>query len=198
VQFFLNAADEVTSVPRYLHGDNTNVGGAGRTAAGLSMLIGQANITLKDQIKYFDDGITSPFIKALYYWNMDFNPKQNIKGDFEIVAEGSTSLVAKEVQAEHLNQFLALTSNDVDLQYINRDVALRQVAKAMDLDELNLIKSPEQVQSEQMARAQQMEQDKQFQMKIEEMKAESGGHFKKEPEGVVQEEEGPPVEQLNI
>ena len=28
---------------------------------------------LKDQIKNFDDGITIPFIKALYFWNMDFN-----------------------------------------------------------------------------------------------------------------------------
>ena len=35
--FFLNIIDEETGIPRYQHGDNSGVKGAGETARGLSM-----------------------------------------------------------------------------------------------------------------------------------------------------------------
>lgn len=176
VEFFLRSADEVTTVPRYMHGDQSNVEGAGKTATGLSMLMGAANITIKDQIKNFDDGITKPFIKALYFWNMDFNSKENIKGDFDISAEGTTSLVAKEVMAEQLNTWLQVTNNPVDLALTNREVALRAVARAMDLTDMNLVKNPDQIRFEQESQAKSMETDRQFQREIELMKAKSSGH----------------------
>ena len=175
VQFFMSTADEVTTVPRYLYGSD-NVGGAGRTASGLSMLMGAANITIKDQIKNFDDGITKPFIRAMYSWNMDFNPKPTIKGDFAISAEGTTSLMAKEVFAEQILQWLNITNNPVDLQYTNRDVALRETAKAFDLDGLSLVKNPDQIKQEQEAAGQQAQADREFAQQIELLKAKSSGH----------------------
>ena len=176
INLWMTMADETTSIPRYMHGDNTQVGGAGRTATGLSMLMGAANVTLKDQIKNFDDGITKRFIKAMYFWNMDLNPKTEIKGDFNIIAKGSTSLIAKEVKAEHLNTFLALTNNPVDLQYTNRDVVLREMARSLDLDDLEIIKTKEQIRVDQDNAAKAAEQDRKDAMKVAELKAESGGH----------------------
>lgn len=176
-EFFLNSADEITTVPRYMYGDTQAMSkGAGQTATGLSMLMGAANITIKDQIKNFDDGVTKRFIKAMYYWNMDFNQKQDIKGDFCIKAEGSSSLVAKEVLVEQLNQWLQLTANGIDLQYVNRDVALREAAKAMDLDGLQLVKNSDQVKFEQdqASQAQQAESERMYQLEL--MKAKSSGH----------------------
>lgn len=169
-------ADETTSIPRYMHGDNTNMTGAGRTASGLSMLMGAANTTLKDQIKNFDDGITKGFIRAMYFWNMDLNPKTEIKGDYNILAKGSTSLIAKEVKAEHLNTFLALTNNPVDLQYTHRDVVLREMARSLDIDEMGIIKSPEQIKVDQENAAKAAQQDRDDAMEVAKLKAESGGH----------------------
>jgi len=179
-QFFMTAADEVTTVPRYLYGEPAKIGGAGKTASGLSMLMGAANVTLKDQVKNFDDGITKPYIKGMYSWNMEFNEKEHIKGDFSIVAKGSTSLIAREVKAEGLNQFLNITNNPVDQMYCKRDNVLREVAKVMDLDDLDLIKDKEQIAMEEEARAQDAKEEKEFLRELAKLKAESGGHVDKD------------------
>lgn len=178
VKFFVELADEITSTPRYLAGsDQGTMRGAGKTASGLSMLMSAANITLKDQVKNFDDGITVPFIKGLYFWNMQFNPKPNIKGDFEVSAKGSSSLIAKEVRSEHLNTFLTVTNNEIDQMYIKRDNVLREVVKNLDLSDLDLIKSRVQVEIEEKERSNQAAKMQQFEMDIAILKAQSGGHM---------------------
>lgn len=177
IQFFMNSADEVTAIPRYMYGDQQMVGGAGKTATGLSMLMGAANVTLKDQVKNFDDGITIPFIKSLYMWNMDFSSKEHIKGDFNIVAKGSTSLIAREVKAEAIQQFMVITANDFDMQFVNRDQALREWAKVMDIDEIGLIKDPNTVKIENEQRAAAADEEKKFMRQLAMIKATSGGHM---------------------
>ena len=129
---FSRLGDEVTIIPRYMQGD-ARVSGAGRTASGLSMLMGQANIGLSDLVKMFDEGITKPFITAMYNWNMQFNPKQNIKGDMKIVARGSTALITKEIRAQQTQMFLQMTNNDLDRTWIKRGNLLRTWAEATDI-----------------------------------------------------------------
>lgn len=100
INFWSNVADEV-STPRFNQGDGS-IQGAGETASGLSMLMGASNILLKDHVKDFDDNVVSPFIRALFKWNMKWNTRADIKGDFEVVASGSQSLIAKEVRAQQI------------------------------------------------------------------------------------------------
>lgn len=69
-QFWANCADEI-STPRFNAGDG-NMSGAGKTATGLSMLMGASNILLKDHIKLFDDNVIAPFIRAMYRWLMQW------------------------------------------------------------------------------------------------------------------------------
>jgi hypothetical protein len=180
IGFFQTAADEITTIPRYMYGDSQKIGGAGKTASGLSMLMGAANITLKDQVKNFDEGITKPFIKGLYFWNMEFNDKEHIKGDFNIQARGSTSLIAREVKLESLHQFLALTANEIDMMYTRRDNVLRAIVKAMDLDDMELIKDKNTVEIEERHRADQQAADKKFMQDLAMLKAQSGGHVEGE------------------
>jgi hypothetical protein len=175
VEFFQETADESTTIPRSLHGSQ-NTGGANQTATGMSMLIGASNITLKDQVQFFDDGVTKPFVKSMYFWNMEFNGKDTIKGDFNIVARGTKSLIAKEVKMEQINQFLALTNNDIDLQYIKRDVLLRELAEIFDLDRLGFIRSEAEVQNNNQKRQQAEKERGDQAILLEAMKAESSGH----------------------
>jgi sulfur transfer complex TusBCD TusB component (DsrH family) len=142
----------------------------------MSMLIGASNITLKDQVQFFDDGVTKKFIKSMYFWNMEFNGKESIKGDFNIVARGTKSLIAKEVKMEQINQFLALTNNDIDNQYIKRDVLLRELAEVFDLDRLGFIRSEAEVAVNQKQDAERAKQDSDRALILEAMKAESSGH----------------------
>jgi sulfur transfer complex TusBCD TusB component (DsrH family) len=175
VEFFQETADESTTIPRSLHGSQST-GGANQTATGMSMLIGASNITLKDQVQFFDDGVTKPFIKSMYFWNMEFNGKDAIKGDFNIVARGTKSLIAKEVKMEQINQFLALTNNDTDLQYIKRDILLRELAEIFDLDRLGFIRSEAEVKANQANDAKRQKDNEDKMLILEAMKAESSGH----------------------
>lgn len=104
LKLFIEMGDEVTTLPRYTYGSNDG-SSVSKTVGGLSMLMGQANISLKENVKSWDDGITTPFIGDLYAWNMQFSDKENIKGDYDVIARGSSSLVAKEVRANALGQF---------------------------------------------------------------------------------------------
>ena len=180
VNMFKENADDVTAIPRYMQGENTSSGAAG-TASGMSMLMANASIVMKDLITNYDEGITRPFIQALYFWNMQFNPDNSCKGDFDIKARGTASLMAKEVRAQQLDIF-ASTLSPEDAPYIKREELLRQRAEAHDL--ASVIKTEEEVKAEQntdaakaaAAQAQQM-QDlnlKLAQLNVEKIAAEVG------------------------
>lgn len=129
---FSRLGDEITVIPRYMQGD-ARVSGAGRTASGLSMLMGQANVGLSDLVKAFDDGITKPFITNMYNWNMQFNTNENIKGDMKAVARGSTALMAKEIRANQIQTFLQMTMNPMDASWVKRGNLLRRWAESTDI-----------------------------------------------------------------
>jgi hypothetical protein len=161
VNMFKENADDVTAIPRYMQGENATAGAAA-TASGMSMLMANASIVMKDLIANYDEGITRPFIQALYYWNMQFNPDNSCKGDFEIKARGTASLMAKEIRAQQLNNFAATIGPD-DAPYIKREELLRQRAEAHDL--ASIIKSEEEVKAERDSDAakQQMQMEQQMQ-----------------------------------
>lgn len=146
VQLFENNSDEVTAIPRYMTGENASSGAAG-TASGMSMLMGAANIVIKDLITSWDEGVTRPFLQALYRWNMQFHHDNTIKGDFDVKARGAASLVAKEVRAQQLNNFAQMVANPMDAPYIKRDKLLMQRAEANELSDV--VKTEEELQAEQ-------------------------------------------------
>lgn len=177
--YFMQMADESTTIPRYLQGDMKGIGGAGKTATGLSMMMGAANITLKDQVKNFDDGITKPFIRAMYFWNMEFNSKSEIKGDYGVVAKGSTNLIANEVKMERLNQFMMLAQNETYSQYLHLDKVLLAVVEQMELDHYGFVKTPTELSTQRAAQAAVAQDQAQAEEEAEQLRAESSGHIDK-------------------
>lgn len=145
VNMFKENADDVTAIPRYMQGENATTGAAG-TASGMSMLMANASIVMKDLITNYDEGVTRSFIEALYFWNMQFNPDTACKGDFDIKARGTASLMAKELRAQQLDQF-AQTISPEDAPYIKREELLRQRAEAHDL--ASIVKTEKEVQADQ-------------------------------------------------
>lgn len=154
VAMFENNADEVSAVPRYMSGENATSGAAG-TSSGLSMLIGNVNIVIKDLVSNWDEGVTEPFIRGMYHWNMQFNPDDTIKGDYDVKATATASLVAKEVKARQLNELATLTANPFDAPYIKRDVLNRKRAEANEL--IDVVKTEEEVKAEQESDAAKMQ-----------------------------------------
>ncbi|NIA00910.1 hypothetical protein [Massilia sp. CCM 8734] len=167
VEMFKKNADDVTAIPRYMQGENATQGAAG-TASGMSMLMANASIVMKDLITNYDEGVTRPFISDLYKWNMQFNPDNSCKGDFDIKARGTASLMAKEVRAQQLDNFAA-TLTPEDAPYIKREELLRQRAEAHDLS--SIIKTEDEVEAERnndaaQAAAAQQQQMQELQMKV--------------------------------
>lgn len=132
---FKELGDETTTLPSFMAGESASVQGAADTASGLSMLMGAAQITVKDVIASFDQGITKPAIRDLYHYNMQFSEDEDIKGDMEIIPEGSRSLVAKEIRSQQLQQTLQLSANPEDSKYVNRHKLWRHLQQDTDLPE---------------------------------------------------------------
>jgi len=147
IELFRRFADETTALPSYTHGQTQS--SLNRTATGISILMSNANIVLKSVIKNIDDYLTKPMIRALYDWNMTWNPDEDIKSDMRVVAKGSTALVQKEVQSQRLLQFLSLVSNPMDAPMVDRGQLLKDIAKSMDIDPDEVIRTQEDIANEQ-------------------------------------------------
>ncbi len=73
-----------------------------QTVGGMAILQNAANVVFRRTVKNFDDGIISPLMRRFYDWNMQFNPKAEIKGDMQVDARGTSVLLLKEIQASNL------------------------------------------------------------------------------------------------
>ena len=126
-------ADESTGLPSFSHGQ-TGVSGVGRTASGISMLMNAASGSIKTVIKNVDDYLLKPLGEGLFRFNMQFNFNPEIKGDLEVHARGTESLMANEVRSQRLMQFLQTASNPSLAPFAKFNYIIREIAKAMDLD----------------------------------------------------------------
>lgn len=126
-------ADESTGLPSFSHGQ-TGVSGVGRTASGISMLMSAANGSIATVVKNFDDYLLAPLGKAYFHFNMQFDFDKDIKGDLDVVARGTESLMANEVRSQRLMQFLSLVQNPAIAPFARTDYIIREIAQALDLD----------------------------------------------------------------
>ena len=126
-------ADESTGFPSFAHGQ-TGVSGVGRTASGISMLMSAANGSIRTVVKNVDDYLLRPLGKAFFAFNMQFDFDETIRGDLEVHASGTESLMANEVRSQRLMQFLQVAQNPVLAPFAKMDYIIREIAKSMDLD----------------------------------------------------------------
>jgi len=126
-------ADESTGFPSFAHGQ-TGVSGVGRTASGISMLMSAANGSIRNVVKNVDDYLLAPMGRAFFAFNMQFDYDETIKGDLEVSANGTESLMANEVRSQRLMQFLGVVQNPALAPFAKMDYIIREIAKSMDLD----------------------------------------------------------------
>ena len=126
-------ADESTGLPSFSHGQ-TGVSGVGRTASGISMLMNAASGSIKTVIKNVDDYLLRPLGEGLFRFNMQFNFNPELRGDLEVKARGTESLMANEVRSQRLMQFLQVASSPALAPFAKFQYVIREIAKSMDLD----------------------------------------------------------------
>ncbi len=131
-QMFLSLGEKESGLPPASLGDTSGGGSeALRTSKNASMFLGAAALPVRDTVRNFDT-FTISMISALVAWNMKFDADPSRDGDHDIIARGSTSLIAKEVLSQSLTEFkVSLTPEDAP--YVKRGVLLKEIAKAHDL-----------------------------------------------------------------
>ena len=126
-------ADESTGLPSFSHGQ-TGVSGVGRTASGISMLMNAASGSIKTVIKNVDDYLLKPLGEGFFRFNMQFDFDKSIKGDLEVKARGTESLMANEVRSQRLMQFLQVASSQPLAPFAKFQYIIREIATSMGLD----------------------------------------------------------------
>jgi len=161
-------ADESTGFPSFAHGQ-TGVSGVGRTASGISMLMGAAQGSIKNVIKNIDDYLLRPLGEGLFRFNMQFDFDPDIKGDLEVKARGTESLMANEVRSQRLMQFMQIASSPALAPFAKFQYIIREIAKSLELD-------PEKVTNNMSEAALQAELMKQFQQEQPQQQTPAGAN----------------------
>ena len=160
VDAFKQFGDEETTLPTWMIGQMVN----NETAQATSGRMATITVSIKDVVKNFDS-FTEHIIRDVYAWNMDFNPRKDIKGDFKVKARGVSSLVMKEIRMQALAQLTA-TMTPAEWDYIPEREFLQEKFKAHDIN-IRLL-SEEEVAQKRQAR----EESVQNQLMIEMQKSE--------------------------
>ncbi len=97
--------DDHSGIPAYINGD-LDVGGAGRTASGLSMLMGSAGKGIRMVIMQIDQDIIKPLVARQFQYNMRFDKDESIKGDVQIISKGAVNLATQGTDNVRLLELL--------------------------------------------------------------------------------------------
>lgn len=143
---FNTIADEVSAIPRYMTGDN-RVGGAGRTASGLAMLMQNANKALQNVAENIDNDVFYPLLQSLYDLIMLTDTTGMLRGDEQIKVNGVRNVLKQEQDRVRQLEFLQLTANPIDAPIVGprRAEVLQQVANRLGI-ELDIPEPDEQNQ----------------------------------------------------
>lgn len=149
---FTNIADELSAVPRYITGTE-RLGGAGRTASGLSMLMNNASKILQTVAANIDMDVMEDSLRALFDMLMLTDTSGVLRGDENIVVKGVAVSVQKETERAKQLEFLQITANPLDTQIVGlegRAQVLRAVADTLGLP-TNVVPDDETLAARQQA-----------------------------------------------
>jgi len=128
--------DEMTSMPQIAQGEQ----GAGvtKTAQGMALLMNSANVVFRRVVRNFDDDATVPMIRRFYHWNMQFSKRSEIKGDYDVVARGSSVLLVREMQANNIMMIAQLFG---DHPAVDDEKVLVEIFKAHSMSAVDIMRS---------------------------------------------------------
>lgn len=146
---FTVIADENSAIPRYMTG-SSRVGGAGRTASGLSMLMQSSSKVLQSVAANIDVDVMSPLMQSLYNTVMLTDKTGMLRGDEKIVVKGVTVATQKETERMRKLEMLQITANPIDQQIIGmkgRANILRSLSQDLGMDGETIVPTDEELKA---------------------------------------------------
>lgn len=138
--------DQETATPMLAQGQQ---GSAPDTVGGMQMLMNSANVVLRRLVKQFDDFVTKPHIRRYYDYNMLYSDKDEVKGDFNIDARGSSALIIRDIQNQAFTNLLAIATNPVFSPMIDPRVLFEKALQAQHIDPKDIMLSEEEIKAKQ-------------------------------------------------
>lgn len=139
---FSQMADDISAIPRYVTGSNQGMSGAGRTASGLAMLMGNASKVLQNVAANIDRDVLTPLLSALYDMLILTDTTGELTGDESVNVKGVSVAIQKETERARQLEFLQVTANPLDSQIVGmrgRGAILRSVAETLGMDSEDIV-----------------------------------------------------------
>ena len=149
-------SDDVSAIPKYLSG-NSPGGGAGRTASGLAMLMGNASKILQTVCANMDRDMMSPALTNLMDLVLLTDTSGLLQGTETVTPKGVVVAMQRETMRARQLEFLQLTGNPIDMAIMGpkgRAAVLRSVSTTIGLPGEDIVPSDDEIQQQQ-AQAQQ-------------------------------------------
>lgn len=146
---FTQIADELSAIPRYITGSE-RLGGAGRTASGLAMLMGNAAKILQTVAANIDNDVVKHVVSELYDMVMLTDQTGMLRGDESIVVLGVNVAMQRETQRQRQIEFLQATANPIDAQITGmrgRASVLRSVADSIGMKGEEIVPPDEEMKA---------------------------------------------------
>lgn len=159
-QAFIEIADDVSAIPKYI-GGQAGAGGAGRTASGLAMLMGNASKILQTVSANIDRDVLEPVLLNLVDMILLTDNSGMLSGEERISVKGVSVAVQRETIRQRQIEWLQATNNPTDMRILGlkgRGAALRAVSSTIGLDGEDVVPPEEQLEAMQAQEQQQQQQ----------------------------------------
>lgn len=126
------------------------------SATGALIMKHAANSNLDFSSEEWDDQITEKIIRRMYAWNMQYNPKEGIKGSYVIDVKSSSEYKNKQMYIRDLERLQMETSQNQEMaMVVNTEELTKARLALMHLPSNRIIKSEEEIAAAKQAAAQQ-------------------------------------------
>ncbi len=157
LQEFTSIADDVSAIPKYVGGQA--VGGAGRTASGLAMLMGNASKILQTVSANVDRDVIEESLLQLFDLLMLTDTSGMLTGQEKVSVTGVSVAIQRETLRQRQIEFLTATNNPTDMKIMGiggRSTVLRSVASTIGIKGDEVV--PSDAEIEKMEKAEQQSQ----------------------------------------
>ena len=149
---FVDLSDDVSAIPKYIGGQAS--GGAGRTASGLAMLMGNASKILQTVAANIDRDVFEVALQQLADLVLLSDTTGLLTGEEDIYVQGVSVAVQRETQRQRQLEFLQHTNNPVDMGIMGikgRGAVLRSVSQTIGLDGDEVVPSDDELVKKEQA-----------------------------------------------
>lgn len=121
-----------------------------------ALLMQHSSTTLLDYFaEEWDDQVTEKLIRRYYAWNMQYNPKNEIKGDYSVDVKSASEYKNKQMYIRDLERLSMEVANNPSMSMVvNVDELAKARLQLMHLPSNRIVKTDQEIQAAQQEAAQ--------------------------------------------